>query len=87
MLIPHYIRQCNCDLCNPPYFDACSNCLQEIHDYLKTVCADLHVTKGDFDEDGSYPEDKVLMMLDNIAERILLTKISSASFCDLLDRS
>lgn len=34
--------------------------LQEIHDYLKTVCADLHVTKGDFDEDASYPEDKVL---------------------------
>lgn len=33
--------------------------MQEIHDYLKTVCADLHVTKGDFDEDGSYPEDKV----------------------------
>ena len=34
-------------------------CLQEIHDYLKTVCADMHVTKGDFDEDFSYPEDKV----------------------------
>lgn len=23
------------------------------------MCADLHVTKGDFDEDASYPEDKV----------------------------
>lgn len=32
---------------------------QELHDYLKTVCGDLHVTKGDFDEDSSYPEQKV----------------------------
>lgn len=36
--------------------------IQEIHDYLKTVCADMHVTKGDFDEDGNYPEDKVATM-------------------------
>ncbi|DBA68004.1 hypothetical protein WJX79_002108 [Trebouxia sp. C0005] len=39
-------------------------CTKEIHDYLKTVCADMHVTKGDFDEDGSYPEDKVLKIGD-----------------------
>lgn len=32
---------------------------QELHEYLKTVCGDLHVTKGDFDEDSSYPEQKV----------------------------
>ena len=36
-----------------------SGCGQELHEYLKTVCGDLHVTKGDFDEDSSYPEQKV----------------------------
>ena len=58
-------------------------CLQEIHDYLKTVCADMHVTKGDFDEDFSYPEDKVslvanllhmsfsLLMIAWLAEQVL----------------
>ena len=40
-------------------FQKCMSRPQEIHNYLKTVCADLHVTKGDFDEDASYPEDKV----------------------------
>ena len=30
---------------------------QEVQDYLKTICNDLHVTKGEFDE-GSYPETK-----------------------------
>lgn len=39
-------------------------CTKEIQDYLKTVCADMHVTKGDFDEDSSYPEDKVLKIGD-----------------------
>ncbi len=34
--------------------------LQETYDFLKTVCTDLHITKGDFDEAGSkYPDDKV----------------------------
>lgn len=33
--------------------------MQELHDYLKTVCGDLHVTKGDFDEDPGYPEQTV----------------------------
>lgn len=29
-------------------------------DYLKTVCGDLHVTRGDFDNAGSrFPEEKV----------------------------
>ena len=30
---------------------------QEVQDYLKTICSDLHVTRGEFDE-SSYPETK-----------------------------
>ncbi|KAK9832101.1 hypothetical protein WJX81_007014 [Elliptochloris bilobata] len=38
-------------------------CTQEVFDYLKTVCGDLHVTRGDFDNAGSqYPEEKVLSL-------------------------
>ncbi len=37
--------------------------LQETYDFLKTVCTDLHITRGDFDEAGSkYPDEKVLKM-------------------------
>ena len=32
---------------------------QEVQDYLKTICSDLHVVRGEFDE-GNYPETKVL---------------------------
>lgn len=33
---------------------------QEVYDYLKTVCTDIHITRGNFDEAGSkYPEEKV----------------------------
>eukprot|EP00854_Cymbomonas_tetramitiformis_P020029 gene20029-23970_t len=34
-------------------------CVKEVHDYLKGLCSDLHVTKGEFDE-GTYPETKVV---------------------------
>ena len=34
-------------------------CAQEVQDYLKTICSDLHVVRGEFDE-GNYPETKVL---------------------------
>ena len=30
-----------------------------MQDYLKTICSDLHVVRGEFDE-GGYPETKVL---------------------------
>ncbi len=30
---------------------------QEVQDYLKTICNDLHVTRGEFDE-APYPETK-----------------------------
>ena len=33
--------------------------LQEIFDYLKSVCGDLHVVKGEFDEPNTYPEEEV----------------------------
>lgn len=34
--------------------------LQEIHDYLKALCPDLHITRGEYDEDTRYPETKTL---------------------------
>lgn len=35
-------------------------CLQEVYDYLKTVCTDIHITRGNFDEAAAkYPEDEV----------------------------
>ena len=33
--------------------------VQETFDYLKSVCGDLHVVKGEFDEPNSYPEEEV----------------------------
>ncbi|KAL0364664.1 UNVERIFIED_CONTAM: Vacuolar protein sorting-associated protein 29 [Sesamum angustifolium] len=32
----------------------------EVHDYLKTVCPDLHITRGEYDEETRYPETKTL---------------------------
>lgn len=32
---------------------------QEVFDYLKTVCADLHVVRGDFDEPNKYLDEEV----------------------------
>ncbi|GAB4845507.1 hypothetical protein Ancab_038912 [Ancistrocladus abbreviatus] len=34
--------------------------LWEVHDYLKTVCPDLHITKEEYDEESHYPETKTL---------------------------
>jgi vacuolar protein sorting-associated protein 29 len=34
--------------------------IQEVHDYLKTLCPDLHITRGEYDEDSRYPETKTL---------------------------
>lgn len=33
---------------------------QEVHDYFKTLCPDLHITRGEYDEDSRYPENKTL---------------------------
>ena len=35
-------------------------CARETYDYLKTLAGDVHVVKGDFDENQSYPEQKVV---------------------------
>nr|XP_016509408.1 PREDICTED: vacuolar protein sorting-associated protein 29-like [Nicotiana tabacum] len=34
--------------------------LGEIHDYLKTLCPDLHISRGEYDEETRYPETKTL---------------------------
>ncbi|PKU78399.1 Vacuolar protein sorting-associated protein 29 [Dendrobium catenatum] len=33
---------------------------KEIHDYLKSLCPDLHVSRGEYDEDTRYSETKTL---------------------------
>jgi len=35
-------------------------CTKETFDYLKTLANDVHVVRGDFDENSSYPEQKVV---------------------------
>lgn len=35
-------------------------CTKESFDYLKTLASDIHVVRGDFDENMSYPELKVV---------------------------
>lgn len=35
-------------------------CIKEVHDYLKTLCPDLHITRGEYDEETRYPETKTL---------------------------
>ncbi|KAK6920848.1 Calcineurin-like phosphoesterase domain, lpxH-type [Dillenia turbinata] len=32
----------------------------EVHDYLKTICPDLHITRGEYDEETRYPETKII---------------------------
>mmetsp|Transcript_12717 Transcript_12717/g.32222 ORF Transcript_12717/g.32222 Transcript_12717/m.32222 type:complete len:185 (+) Transcript_12717:128-682(+) len=55
MLLPGKIQYilCTGDLCS-----------KEMYDYLKTVCTNLHVVKGQFDDDHSYPERKVVQVGD-----------------------
>ncbi|KAF7084483.1 hypothetical protein CFC21_092566 [Triticum aestivum] len=35
-------------------------CIKEVHDYLKSLCPDLHITRGEYDEDARYPETKTV---------------------------
>ncbi|XP_020541161.1 vacuolar protein sorting-associated protein 29 isoform X2 [Jatropha curcas] len=35
-------------------------CIKEVHDYLKSLCPDLHITRGEYDEGSRYPETKTL---------------------------
>ncbi|PIK60019.1 putative vacuolar protein sorting-associated protein 29 isoform X1 [Apostichopus japonicus] len=35
-------------------------CTKESHDYLKTLASDVHIVRGDFDENIAYPEQKVV---------------------------
>ncbi|RZC58680.1 hypothetical protein C5167_005985 [Papaver somniferum] len=35
-------------------------CIKEVHDYLKSLCPDMHITRGEYDEDARYPETKTL---------------------------
>ena len=35
-------------------------CAKETFDYLKTLASDVHVVRGDFDENVTYPEQKVV---------------------------
>ncbi|CAL9066290.1 unnamed protein product [Musa banksii] len=33
-------------------------CIEDVHDYLKSLCPDLHFARGEYDEDARYPERK-----------------------------
>jgi len=35
-------------------------CIKEVHDYLKTICPDLRITRGEYDEETRYPDTKTL---------------------------
>lgn len=35
-------------------------CTKESYDYLKTLAGDVHIVRGDFDENLNYPEQKVV---------------------------
>eukprot|EP00245_Coleochaete_scutata_P006274 TRINITY_DN2055_c0_g2_i1.p1 TRINITY_DN2055_c0_g2~~TRINITY_DN2055_c0_g2_i1.p1 ORF type:complete len:191 (-),score=47.06 TRINITY_DN2055_c0_g2_i1:382-954(-) len=35
-------------------------CIKEVQDYLKSLCNDVHIVKGEYDEDSRYPEQKVV---------------------------
>eukprot|EP00243_Klebsormidium_subtile_P006359 TRINITY_DN2696_c0_g1_i2.p1 TRINITY_DN2696_c0_g1~~TRINITY_DN2696_c0_g1_i2.p1 ORF type:complete len:191 (-),score=45.77 TRINITY_DN2696_c0_g1_i2:177-749(-) len=35
-------------------------CIKEVQDYLKGLCTDVHIVKGEYDEVQNYPEHKVL---------------------------
>ncbi|XP_028167219.1 vacuolar protein sorting-associated protein 29 [Ostrinia nubilalis] len=35
-------------------------CTKESYDYLKTLASDVHVVRGDFDDNATYPEQKVI---------------------------
>jgi predicted phosphodiesterase len=35
-------------------------CIKEVHDYLKSLCGDVHITRGEYDDDSRYPETKQL---------------------------
>ena len=38
-------------------------CTKETLDYLKTLASDVHVVRGDFEENTAYPEQKVSLRL------------------------
>jgi vacuolar protein sorting-associated protein 29 len=35
-------------------------CSKDVYDYLKTLASDVHVVRGDFDDNTQYPEQKVV---------------------------
>lgn len=35
-------------------------CVKEVHGYLRGICSDLHVVKGQYDDNAAFPERKVV---------------------------
>ncbi|KAK9918160.1 hypothetical protein WJX75_001805 [Coccomyxa subellipsoidea] len=51
-------------------------CTREVYDYLKTVCTDIHITRGNFDEAAAkYPEDEVSPWGNNEALALVQRKL------------
>uniref|UniRef100_A0A0V0HA48 Vacuolar protein sorting-associated protein 29 n=1 Tax=Solanum chacoense TaxID=4108 RepID=A0A0V0HA48_SOLCH len=58
-------------------------CIKEVHDYLKTLCPDLHITRGEYDEDTRYPETKTLTIGQFKLGLCHGHQVDSPSFCTL----
>ena len=55
------------DLCTQTAFYLSGNlCTKESFDYLKTLANDVHVVRGDFDENPSWPEQVRIMNINCI---------------------
>ena len=49
------------DIANPRVFSSSGNlCTKDSFDYLKTLANDVHIVRGDFDDNTSWPEQKVV---------------------------
>ena len=54
-------------------------CTKETFDYLKTLANDVHVVKGDFDDNNAYPDQKVVTV-----GQFRIGTLSFLSFASLL---
>ncbi|GJP43213.1 hypothetical protein CLOM_g2707 [Closterium sp. NIES-68] len=37
-------------------------CIKEVHEYLRSICPDVHVTRGEYDDEAQFPETKVVVV-------------------------
>ncbi|CAI5529589.1 unnamed protein product [Closterium sp. Naga37s-1] len=37
-------------------------CIKEVQEYLRGICPDVHVTRGEYDDDAQFPDTKVVVV-------------------------